>query len=126
MKQNEKMFPQLHKSCSRINKTMKAILWEKMVVILTVGVGDWVGDPSPPSPSPAEGLDVGGGVPLPVPLGGGRRRASTAASRRPQRRWKAARIASPRLPAGLSGGSRVYCGLPPAEAEAAGGIAAAA
>ena len=36
MKQNEKMFPQLHKSCSRINKTMKAILWEKIVVILTV------------------------------------------------------------------------------------------
>ena len=56
-----------------------------MLIILTVGVGDWVADPSPPSlphieagptsrrcPSPAPGLLGGGGVPhLHVGLVGG-------------------------------------------------------
>jgi len=93
-----------------------------MVVVLTVGVGDWVGDPSPPSPSPAEGLDVGGGVPLPVPVW----------------RWEAVRVhrglpaasaevggsaRPPRPPGGLSGGgwrrTSRHRGLPPASAEAA-------
>ena len=37
---------------------------EKMLVILTVGLGDWVADPSPPS---RPRVEAGHGVPLPHP-----------------------------------------------------------